>query len=38
VVAVLSGLLTDGKVEASTVADAIARYDIDPDAADPFMV
>ena len=36
VVAVLSGLLADGKVDASVVADAIARYDIDPDAVDPW--
>jgi pyruvate dehydrogenase E1 component len=38
VVAVLSGLLTDGVVEASVVDDAIARYDIDPDAVNPFIV
>ena len=37
VVGVLSGLLADGVVDASVVADAIARYDIDPDAADPFL-
>ena len=35
VVAVLSGLLADGKVDASTVDDAVRRYDIDPDAVDP---
>ena len=38
VVAVLSSLLTDGKVDAATVQDAIARYDIDPDAIDPYVV
>ena len=37
VVGVLSGLLADGVVDASVVDDAIARYDIDPDAADPFL-
>ncbi len=37
VVSVLSGLLREGKVEASVVADAIDRYDIDPDAVDPFL-
>ncbi len=36
VVAVLSGLLADGDVDASVVEDAIARYDIDPDAVDPW--
>ena len=35
VVGVLNGLLQDGKVDASVVDDAIARYGIDPDAADP---
>ncbi len=35
VVGVLSGLLADGKVDAATVEDAIARYGIDPDAPDP---
>jgi pyruvate dehydrogenase E1 component len=38
VVGVLSSLLQDGKVEASVVEDAIKRYDIDPDAADPFII
>ncbi|MEM9515806.1 MAG: pyruvate dehydrogenase (acetyl-transferring), homodimeric type, partial [Actinomycetota bacterium] len=38
VVAVLSGLLADGHVDAATVNDAIARYDIDPDAADPYLI
>ena len=38
VVATLWGLLREGAVEASVVEDAIARYDIDPDAADPFLV
>ena len=37
VVGVLTGLLADGVVDAAVVADAIARYDIDPDAADPFL-
>ncbi|WP_420450854.1 pyruvate dehydrogenase (acetyl-transferring), homodimeric type [Ilumatobacter sp.] len=36
VVAVLSGLLADGTVDAATVQDAIDRYDIDPDIADPW--
>jgi pyruvate dehydrogenase E1 component len=36
VVGVLAGLLADGKIEASVVEDAIARYDIDPDAVDPW--
>lgn len=36
VVGVLSGLFADGKVDASTVEDAIARYDIDADAVDPW--
>ena len=35
VVGVLSGLLQEGRVEASVVEDAIRRYDIDPDAANP---
>jgi pyruvate dehydrogenase E1 component len=38
VVGVLSGLLADGKVDAAVVQDAIERYDIDPDAADPLIV
>ncbi|MDG1266669.1 MAG: hypothetical protein P8O03_10135, partial [Ilumatobacter sp.] len=36
VVAVLSGLLADGAIEAAVVEDAIVRYDIDPDALDPW--
>jgi pyruvate dehydrogenase E1 component len=36
VVGVLSGLLREGAIEASVVEDAIARYDIDPDAIDPY--
>jgi pyruvate dehydrogenase E1 component len=36
VVGVLSGLLADGKVEASVVEDAISRYGIDADAIDPW--
>ena len=35
VTAVLSSLATDGTVEASLVKDAIDRYGLDPDAADP---
>ena len=38
VVSVLSGLMDTGEVDAATVADAIKRYDIDPDAVDPFLV
>jgi len=38
VVAVLSGLFRDGAVDASVVDDAIRRYDIDPDAIDPFII
>ena len=38
VVAVLTGLLEAGEVDASVVDDAIRRYDIDPDAADPYVV
>jgi pyruvate dehydrogenase E1 component len=37
VLAVLDGLLADGKVDESIVEDAIARYDIDPDAIDPYL-
>jgi pyruvate dehydrogenase E1 component len=36
VVAVLTGLLEAGEVDASVVEDALARYDIDPDAVDPY--
>jgi len=35
VVAVLAGLAATGEVKPEVVADAIARYDIDPDAVDP---
>jgi pyruvate dehydrogenase E1 component len=38
VVAVLTGLLHAGAVSADTVADAIGRYGIDPDAVDPYLV
>ncbi len=38
VVSVLTGLMRAGEVDASLVADAIKRYDIDPDAADPFII
>jgi pyruvate dehydrogenase complex dehydrogenase (E1) component len=37
-VTVLTGLLEAGEIEASVVEDAIARYDIDPSAPDPFLV
>ena len=37
VLAVLDGLLADGRVDESVVEDAIARYDIDPDAIDPYL-
>jgi pyruvate dehydrogenase E1 component len=36
VVAVLSSLALRGDVKPETVADAIRRYDIDPDSADPW--
>ncbi|MBT8212264.1 MAG: pyruvate dehydrogenase (acetyl-transferring), homodimeric type, partial [Acidimicrobiia bacterium] len=35
VVAVLSGLVEEGRLDASVVKDAIARYDIDPEVGDP---
>jgi pyruvate dehydrogenase E1 component len=35
VVAVLSALSRQGDVKAEVVADALRRYDIDPDAPDP---
>jgi len=38
VVSVLTGLMESGEVDGATVADAIKRYDIDPDAVDPFIV
>jgi pyruvate dehydrogenase E1 component len=38
VVAVLSALAEQGEVKAEDVADAISRYDIDPDAANPAHV
>ena len=37
VLAVLDGLLADGKVDESVVQDAIARYGIDPEAPDPMF-
>jgi pyruvate dehydrogenase E1 component len=37
-VAALASLAADGTVPASAVADAIARYGIDPDAADPTRI
>ncbi len=38
VVAVLTGLLEAGEIDASVVEDAIRRYSIDPDATDPYIV
>jgi pyruvate dehydrogenase E1 component len=38
VVSVLTGLMDAGEVDGSLVADAIKRYDIDPDAVDPYLV
>ena len=38
VVGVLTGLLESGQVDSGAVDDAIKRYDIDPDAAEPFFV
>jgi pyruvate dehydrogenase E1 component len=38
VVAVLTGLLEAGLVDSGTVDDALKRYDIDPDALDPYIV
>lgn len=38
VVAVLSGLFVQGDVKADVVADAVRRYDIDPEALDPWEV
>ncbi|MEX2627071.1 MAG: pyruvate dehydrogenase (acetyl-transferring), homodimeric type [Ilumatobacteraceae bacterium] len=38
VAATLWGLHQAGEVDAGTVDDAIARYDIDPDAVDPYLV
>jgi len=35
VVGVLNGLLQDGSIDATVVDDAIARYGIDPEAANP---
>jgi pyruvate dehydrogenase E1 component len=38
VVAVLSGLASGGQADASQVSEAIRRYDIEPDAAEPFAL
>ena len=38
VVGVLTGLLETGQVDSGMVDDAIKRYDIDPDSADPYIV
>jgi len=35
VVAVLSGLAAEGEIDSSVVADAIKRYEVDPNVADP---
>jgi pyruvate dehydrogenase E1 component len=37
VVAVLTGLLAEGSIEAKVVEDAIERYGIDPDSVDPYL-
>ncbi|MCH8992354.1 MAG: pyruvate dehydrogenase, partial [Acidobacteria bacterium] len=36
VVATLSALAHEGRIDSSLVTDAIARYDIDPDVGDPW--
>ena len=38
VVGVLTGLLESGQVDSGMVDDALKRYDIDPDSADPYIV
>jgi pyruvate dehydrogenase E1 component len=38
VVSVLTGLMHAGAIDAGVVSDAIIRYGINPDAADPFLV
>jgi pyruvate dehydrogenase E1 component len=38
VVAVLAGLAADGTVSHSVVAEAIAKYGLDPDRTDPYSV
>ena len=38
VLTVLSGLVESGDIDSAVLADAIERYGIDPDAADPFIV
>jgi pyruvate dehydrogenase complex dehydrogenase (E1) component len=35
VAATLSALCTEGEIEAAAVKDALSRYDLDPDSADP---
>ena len=37
-VAALKALAEEGKVEASVVADAIRKYDLDPNKPDPWTV
>jgi pyruvate dehydrogenase E1 component len=38
VVATLTGLMQHGQIDATVVEDAIRRYGIDPDAADPYLL
>ncbi len=38
VVATLAALAAQGEVKPEVVSDAFARYDIDPDAVDPYLV
>ena len=38
VLTVLTGLLESGEIDATVVDDAIARYGLDPDAVDPYLV
>ena len=38
VVATLAALAAQGDVKPEVVTDAIARYDIDPEAVDPYLV
>jgi pyruvate dehydrogenase E1 component len=38
VVGVLTGLLEAGQIDSGMVDDALKRYDIDPDSADPYIV
>jgi pyruvate dehydrogenase E1 component len=38
VVATLAALAKDGAIESSRVKDALARYDINPESVDPYLV